>query len=700
MANTDSREAKRQWLGVVRATVRVMACAMSLGALLSQSNAADFLLSDFNSDPFNSTFGGFSQTSGPQKTRLTDNADGQGGAIEVESFDLSTFANGRFVVDFTPLPNNGVDFFQLELTDSNNLNGRWQVNVGGLTPNVPVSLTTLNDLNTPDDVFDLNTFQFVQDLPDLSQIVDWRIEGQFGSPQPFDIEFDNLIVSTTVGQPPPYEGFEPNAPWRADAVTRIDQNRKANLAVRVMTASGQPVSGAQVTVAMQEHEYKFGSALEASRLVSNTTENQAYKQKAAELFNATTLFNALKWPAWEGDWGPSFTHQKATDALDWAANNGMTARGHTMVWPSIHGLPNFMDAKLNEYNAPGTTPARKVQLEQEMRQAALDHIADIGAVTEGKVVDWDVINEIRDNHELMDIMGDSVMVDWFNAASSGNPSSKLFINEFDILAASGNTDSANQQVLFDKVDFLINNGAPIDGIGLQSHFDDGRLTGPEQIWEILDRFDTLGLGIKITEFTHETDDSDLKAQFMHDFLTAVFAHEATDEFILWGFSALDIGLKGVLFDENFDPLPNGQAFLDLVYGEWWTDEQGTTDPNGVYSERVFRGAHDITVDYLGNTWQAQQQVGANGLEWVVVVSDPGDFDLDGDVDGLDFLAWQRGESPSPFSASDLADWETNYGTVALTAAVAAVPEPATVLLLLAGVVFPVRKSVISNSSVS
>ena len=32
----------------------------------------------------------------------------------------------------------------------------------------------------------------------------------------------------------------------------------------------------------------------------------------------------------------------------------------------------------------------------------------------------------------------------------------------------------------------------------------------------------------------------------------------------------------------------------------------------------------------------------------------GDFNNDGVVDGADFLAWQRGESPEPLSAADLA----------------------------------------------
>jgi hypothetical protein len=59
---------------------------------------------------------------------------------------------------------------------------------------------------------------------------------------------------------------------------------------------------------------------------------------------------------------------------------------------------------------------------------------------------------------------------------------------------------------------------------------------------------------------------------------------------------------------------------------------------------------------------------------------PGDFDLDSDVDGIDFLKWQRGESPVPLSASDLADWQANYGASGSSASAAAVPETGTLVL--------------------
>lgn len=65
----------------------------------------------------------------------------------------------------------------------------------------------------------------------------------------------------------------------------------------------------------------------------------------------------------------------------------------------------------------------------------------------------------------------------------------------------------------------------------------------------------------------------------------------------------------------------------------------------------------------------------------VVASLLGDFDFDGDVDSVDFLKWQRGESPTPYSQADLSDWQTNYGTGGLSGPSSTqIPEPSTFLL--------------------
>jgi hypothetical protein len=58
---------------------------------------------------------------------------------------------------------------------------------------------------------------------------------------------------------------------------------------------------------------------------------------------------------------------------------------------------------------------------------------------------------------------------------------------------------------------------------------------------------------------------------------------------------------------------------------------------------------------------------------------PGDFDTDGDVDGNDFLVWQRTDN----TAAGLAAIKANFGTA--VAAVGGVPEPAGAVLVGLGV---------------
>ncbi|QDS99333.1 hypothetical protein HG15A2_26550 [Adhaeretor mobilis] len=66
----------------------------------------------------------------------------------------------------------------------------------------------------------------------------------------------------------------------------------------------------------------------------------------------------------------------------------------------------------------------------------------------------------------------------------------------------------------------------------------------------------------------------------------------------------------------------------------------------------------------------------------------GDFNNSGMVDGADFLAWQRGESPIPLSISDLVIWENSYGSSTLLSAVSTtVPEPSSHVVILLGCFF-------------
>jgi autotransporter-associated beta strand protein len=79
----------------------------------------------------------------------------------------------------------------------------------------------------------------------------------------------------------------------------------------------------------------------------------------------------------------------------------------------------------------------------------------------------------------------------------------------------------------------------------------------------------------------------------------------------------------------------------------------------------------------GLSWNTSQLYTTGVLS--VVAGQPGDFDLDGDVDGRDLLIWQRNTS-----LGLLSDWQSNYGGGALTTINTPVPEPSSIVLVLLG----------------
>jgi len=118
----------------------------------------------------------------------------------------------------------------------------------------------------------------------------------------------------------------------AEANQRIEQHRKSDISVLVVDSSGQPVANAQVDVTMKRHAFRWGTAVVANRINSISTTNTIYKQKILENFNSVVFENDLKWPAWEGAWGPNLGWSQAEQALDWCGTNNLSTRGHYLTW--------------------------------------------------------------------------------------------------------------------------------------------------------------------------------------------------------------------------------------------------------------------------------------------------------------------------------------------------------------------------------
>lgn len=143
------------------------------------------------------------------------------------------------------------------------------------------------------------------------------------------------------------------------------------------------------------------------------------------------------------------------------------------------------------------------------------------------------------------------------------------------------------------------------------------------------------------------------------------------------------------------PINNDSSFSFIVTGYPDFNYAGDHDESGDYHVYVdiFNdfGEFEETIEYdatlaAGEVHQFYLDGFNTFYSYDVIIdntvggaSNDGDFDGDGDIDGRDFLRWQRGDSPSPFSAADLAAWQAEYGAPLI--ALDAVPEPATLALL-------------------
>ena len=405
-----------------------------------------------------------------------------------------------------------------------------------------------------------------------------------------------------------YPGREAAAPWRAEALARIERVRKSGFAVAVVGPDGRPVPGARVRVEERRSAFQFGTALQFERLVQDSPDNRRYRDIALELFNEASPENDMKWPVWIGEWGGGYSRADAIAALHWLREHHFYVRGHNLVWPSWSNLPKSIGALKG-------TPRQA-----DIPKLVLDHIAEIGAETRGLVDEWDVLNEPFTNHDLMDIFGRGIMVDWFKAARSAAPGVPLYLNDF----SNQDLTTDHDHVLDFEANarFLLGAGAPLGGLGLQAHIG-AEPNDPVQVLRVLDRYAALKLPIRITEFDVWTNDEALQADYTRDFLILCFSHPSVVGVQMWGFwEKVHWRPVSAMYRTDWSEKPNLKAYKDLVFGQWRTNLEGTTGEDGRFSGRGFHGDYVATVDAPGLHAEKAFTLGPDMAESLVRVTLP------------------------------------------------------------------------------
>lgn len=401
-----------------------------------------------------------------------------------------------------------------------------------------------------------------------------------------------------------YDGFEADAPWRSAAAERIENLRKSNLNIQVKNDAGEVIDGAQIAIKMLRHDFAFGSAVNANKIAGNNTQNNIYQDKIINLdgkghgFNWVVFENDMKWPAWEDHW---FVQQDGVArAVQWLRERDIQIRGHTLVWPGASNMPNDINQNRNDIDY--------------IKNRIDNHLKSIltFAGMQGEIAEWDVLNEITTNRSLEEYFrgkegystGREILTEIFKKTRELDPNTGLWLNDYVTISTNSKPGNGNYDNLKKFTQELLDAGVELEGLGFQGHIG-GFPNGIPSVLETLDDFyNEFGLKAKITEYDMPNFvDEATAAQYLGDFLTAIFSHESMNGFLFWSFwdgaTWIQGGTKSNFFQQNWTPNATLDVFVNLVFNEWWTDELVTTNMEGQIDTRVFKGTYEIAYEING-----------------------------------------------------------------------------------------------------
>lgn len=366
--------------------------------------------------------------------------------------------------------------------------------------------------------------------------------------------------------------------WYAEAEQRIDSLRKGDFRLRLEDSLGNALQGYQMKVQLESHAFPWGTAL---TLMSNASDPDEIWQRetAARYFNAGVFENAFKWPYMEPLQGRT-DYSDVDRYLNWADAQGWNLRGHALIWG---GNENWQSPSwVWGLSADSAVARARTRILRDMRRY------------QGRILEYDVLNEPVHVKNFAELTGDSINRLAFQWAKEADSAAVRYINDYNILT---NSDFTQYRLLTQQ---LQAQGAAIDGIGLQGHFS-SKLPW-EQLRLKLDYLAETGLPMKITEFDvnpgpnglTEAEQADIFGQVMR----VAFSHPSIEGFYFWGFwdSRHWINNAG-MFRADKSAKPAADTVWHLIHEHWTTRDSGMTDANGHLEFRGFHGRY--RVEYEG-----------------------------------------------------------------------------------------------------
>lgn len=293
-------------------------------------------------------------------------------------------------------------------------------------------------------------------------------------------------------------------------------------------------------------------------------------------FNAITPENSMK-PGPVHPQEASWNWTQADTLVQFGRDHGISVFGHCLVWHSQTNPWFFENADR------GVLLAR-----------LRDHIHTLVGRYRGRVSGWDVVNEAINDGEgvgenlrqssWLKIVGPDYLTQAFTFAREADPAVRLLYNDYNIESGSKHRSSV---LLLRR---LMDEGAPITGVGIQGHWSLPALTPQkyEEIERAIESYAALKLRIAITELDvtltggaggqlgrgqapPEPPSPDLltaQADAYAKLFTIFTRHRAAiDRVTFWGLNDRRSWRRGrypLAFDAEYQPKPALKAIVDAV----------------------------------------------------------------------------------------------------------------------------------------
>lgn len=219
----------------------------------------------------------------------------------------------------------------------------------------------------------------------------------------------------------------------------------------------------------------------------NSFSINTHKELIVNHFSGITPENQMK---------PQFVHpaehlydfEQGDIIADFAEENNLLLRGHTLIWHNQTPDWFFKD---------GDGPVSRSLALKRMKE----HIYTVMGHYKGRTYAWDVVNEaVSDNAEepvirqapWLAAIGDDYVEYAFRFAREADPAAKLYYNDYN------ECDPVKSRKIYDLVKSLIDRGIPVDGIGMQGHWNI-YAPEPDKIRRAVELYASLGVSLQITE---------------------------------------------------------------------------------------------------------------------------------------------------------------------------------------------------------